>query len=227
MIVQKILPHDPVTCWIFFRTTLQWSSPQMKHIFICPVKLISKTLDIGQRKTLENYTRNRYIVKKLSCGCALSKVGLIGPYFFEDKREQTVTVNSEQYVVMLQDFFIAYLEEDEWNIPHVWFQLDGATAHTARVSMNVIRKTFAGRLISRNGDIPWQLRLSDLSPCIFFLWGYLHKFQSVPRQTTHYSRIKRVRTMWNCTDSCWQMWWETSTIFCKNALVLKDTINQK
>ena len=111
--------------------------------------------------------------QKVTVWCALSKVGIIGPDFFEDERGQTVTVNAERYVAILQDFFIPYLEENEWDIPHVWFQQDGATAHTARVSMNVISETFAGRVISRNGDIPWPPRSPDLSPCDFFLWGYL------------------------------------------------------
>jgi len=110
---------------------------------------------------------------KVTVWCAVSKFGIIGPYFFEDERGQTVTVTSERYVSMLQNFFIPYLEENEWDIPNVWFQQDGATAHTARISMNVIRETFAGRLISRNGDIPWPPRSPDLSPCDFYLWGYL------------------------------------------------------
>ena len=48
-------------------------------------------------------------------------------------------------------FFISYLEENEWDVSNVWFQQDGATA---RVSMNVVRETFAERLISKNGDNP-------------------------------------------------------------------------
>ena len=52
-------------------------------------------------------------------------------------------------------FFIPYLEENKWDIPRVWFQQNGYTAHTARVLLNVIRETLTGRLIARNGDIPW------------------------------------------------------------------------
>jgi hypothetical protein len=32
---------------------------------------------------------------------------------------------------------------------------------------------FAGRIISRFGDIPWPARSPDLTACDLFLWGYL------------------------------------------------------
>ena len=101
----------------------------------------------------------------------MSKFGVIGPYFFEDDRGMSVTVNAERYVAMLQEFFLPYMQENESDIQNVWFQQDGATAHTANVSMTVIREAFPGCLISRNGDIPWPPRSPDLSPSDFFLWG--------------------------------------------------------
>lgn len=55
----------------------------------------------------------------------------------------------------------------------IWFQQDGATTHTAKMSMDVIPSTIPGRLVSRNGDVPWPPRSPDLTPCDFFLWGYL------------------------------------------------------
>jgi len=64
----------------------------------------------------------------------------------------------------------------------VWFQQDGATAHTANDSMTIVRNTFPGHLISRFGDVPWPPRSPDLSTCDFFLGGgclksrvYAHK----------------------------------------------------
>jgi len=84
---------------------------------------------------------------------------------------RSVTVNSERYVAMIQEFFAPALEE--LNAGLVWFQQDGATAHTARKSMVVSRKMFPGRLISLRGDISWPARWPDLTPCDYFLWGYL------------------------------------------------------
>ena len=55
----------------------------------------------------------------------------------------------------------------------MWFQQDGATAHTARDTMQLLREHFPERLISLRGDHPWPARSPDLTPCDFFLWGYL------------------------------------------------------
>ena len=77
-------------------------------------------------------------------------------------------------------------------------QISLASIHTARVSMNVIRETLAGRLISRSYNIPWTPRLSDLSPAIFY---GVPEVQSKPRKTTHYTRIKRGHTTWKSSDS--------------------------
>ncbi|CAA9997506.1 unnamed protein product, partial [Nesidiocoris tenuis] len=56
---------------------------------------------------------------------------------------------------------------------NMWFQQDGATTHTARISLNFLRRIFPGRVISRHGDVPWPPRSPDLTPSDFFLWGYL------------------------------------------------------
>jgi len=53
------------------------------------------------------------------------------------------------------------------------FSRHGATAHTARASMAVVRQMFPGHVISRFGDVHWPPRSPDLSICDFFLWGYL------------------------------------------------------
>ena len=54
----------------------------------------------------------------------------------------------------------------------MWFQQDGATAHTANESMTIVRKMFSGHLISRFGDMPWPLALPIFQRVIFSL-GYM------------------------------------------------------
>ena len=110
---------------------------------------------------------------KVTVWCAMSASAIIGPYFFENHRGQTVTVNSERYAQMLTHFFRPELQNNEYFNRNTWFQQDGATAHTANVSMNAVRELFPEKNISRNGTIPWPPRSPDLSPCDFFLWGYL------------------------------------------------------
>ena len=43
----------------------------------------------------------------------------------------------------------------------------------AKASMEVLRETFQGCIISLCGDIHWPAHLPDLFPCNYFLWGYL------------------------------------------------------
>jgi hypothetical protein len=71
------------------------------------------------------------------------------------------------------------------DVSSVWFQQDGATAHTARASMSVLREMFPQHVISRVGDVPWPTCSPDLSGCDCFLWGYLKSriFISKPRAT--------------------------------------------
>ncbi|KAJ4439900.1 hypothetical protein ANN_08029 [Periplaneta americana] len=62
-----------------------------------------------------------------------------------------------------------------WNFPkQEWIlSADGATSHTARISMDAVNVLFPGRVISGNGDIAWPPRSPDLKACDFFLWGHL------------------------------------------------------
>lgn len=83
---------------------------------------------------------------------------------------------------MLQEFFFPRL--DELDLGDIWFQQDGATAHTSRASMAVLREHFPERLISIRGDLEWPARSPDLTPCDFFLWGFLKSRVYVNRPST-------------------------------------------
>ena len=105
--------------------------------------------------------------------CAISAQGNIGPYFFEGDDGVSVTVNAERYNHMLETFFLPEVRCHNWNTARVWFQQDGATAHTARLSMKTLCAAFPGRLLSQFGDIQWPSNSPDLTVADFFLWGYL------------------------------------------------------
>ncbi|GFV90833.1 uncharacterized protein TNCV_2324021 [Trichonephila clavipes] len=53
----------------------------------------------------------------------------------------------------------------------LWFQQDGATCHTARATIDLLKDTFGDRLISRFGPVIWPPRSCDLTPLDYFLWG--------------------------------------------------------
>lgn len=119
---------------------------------------------------------------KVTVWCGVGKFGIVGPYFFEENGN-TVTVTADRYVNMVKTFLKTELRRRRINLPDVYFQQDGATAHTARVSMAAVRQMFPNRVISRFGDLHWPPRSPDLSMCDFFLWGYLKSlvYETKPR----------------------------------------------
>jgi len=69
------------------------------------------------------------------------------------------------------------------NIGTLWFQQDGATAHTTVISIPALRRLFPQRVISRFCDVPWSPLSPDLTAPDFFLWGYLKSKVNITRPT--------------------------------------------
>jgi len=90
-----------------------------------------------------------------------------GPYFFENVKGCTVTVNAEQFTVILETFLCRKLHPCQQDL--LWFQHDGANAHTAEISLQVLRTVFPGKLISNFGDITWPTRSPDHAVPDYFL----------------------------------------------------------
>jgi len=109
---------------------------------------------------------------KVSVWWGISKVGIVGPYFFEEEGA-TVTVTSEHYAEMLRNFLRPQFQNLRVNMEEMWFQQDGATAHMARASMTVVQQMFPQHVVSHFVDVPWPPHSPDLSACDFFLWSYL------------------------------------------------------
>ncbi|GFU79293.1 uncharacterized protein TNCV_2138161 [Trichonephila clavipes] len=72
---------------------------------------------------------------------------------------------------MITNFFIPELNNHD--VQELWFQQDGATCHTARATINLLKDTFGDHLISRFGPVNGPPRCSDLTPLDYFLWGYV------------------------------------------------------
>ena len=108
---------------------------------------------------------------RVTVWCGFAETSKIGPFFFQTANGQAVTVNGERYGEMLKGYFIPAV--DNMDLVNPFFQQDGATCHTTRENMSVLRSRFPGHVISRFGDIEWPARSPDLSQLDFFLWGYL------------------------------------------------------
>ncbi|GFY30986.1 uncharacterized protein TNCV_1629591 [Trichonephila clavipes] len=77
----------------------------------------------------------------------------------------------------------------------LWFQQDGATCHTARATIGLLKDTFSDRLISRFGPVNWPPRSCDLTPLDYFLWGYVKSvvYADKPQTLDHLEdNIRRV-----------------------------------
>ncbi|GFX02485.1 putative transposable element [Trichonephila clavipes] len=91
--------------------------------------------------------------------------------FFKNDEGHNATVNSDRYRAMITNFFI--LELNNHGVQELWFQQDGATCHTARATIDLLKDTLGDRLISRLGPVNWPPRSCDLTPLDYFLWGYV------------------------------------------------------
>lgn len=109
--------------------------------------------------------------EKTTVWCGLWAGGIIGPYFFKNEEGRNVTVNGARYRAMITDYLLPEIEAR--NLNDIWFQQDGATCHTARATMALLREHFDEQLISRFGPVNWPPRSCDITPLDYFLWGYV------------------------------------------------------
>ena len=61
----------------------------------------------------------------------------------------------------------------ELDLHDMWFQQNGATCHTALVTMDLLRGEFGEHFISSSRPVNWPLRLCDLTPLDYFLCGHV------------------------------------------------------
>ncbi|GFT94949.1 putative transposable element [Trichonephila clavipes] len=93
---------------------------------------------------------------------------------------------------MITNFFIPELNNRD--VQELWFQQHGATCHTARATIDLLKDTFGDRLISRFGPVNWPPRSCDLTPLDYFLWGYVKSlvYADKPQTLDHLEDIRRV-----------------------------------
>jgi hypothetical protein len=106
-----------------------------------------------------NFTKTSLHPQKIGVCCAISRLQIIGPLFFE------TSINAEAYQELIQPL-IALLKVDE---RYCWFQQDSATAHTAACTMVILHEFFGENIISKGLLSP---RSPDITSPDFFLWSY-------------------------------------------------------
>jgi len=121
--------------------------------------------------------------QKIGVWCAMSGTRIIGPIFLNR------TVNTEVYMNIFEEFCAQLTEEERKSF---FFQQDGATCHTSRVSLRRVHDVFSEeRTVSKT---LWPPRSPDLTTCDYFLWGHLestayesnpHTIQELKDNTSH------------------------------------------
>lgn len=105
--------------------------------------------------------------------------------FFEEivgDEEQTVTVNTNRYLNVLQIYVIPRLQM-RGILDEVTFMQDGAPPHIGKAVRDFLTTTFHDRVISRYMPHAWPPRSPDLTPLDFWFWGHIKSL--VYRQKSH------------------------------------------
>ncbi|GFX83151.1 uncharacterized protein TNCV_4987451 [Trichonephila clavipes] len=134
-------------------------------------------------------SKHRYIQKNCLFGALY---GLVESFFKNDEGHN-VTVNGDRYRATITNFFIPELNNHD--VQELWFQQDGATCHTARATIDLLKDTFGDRIISRFGPVNWPPRSCDLTPLDYFMWGYVKSlaYADKPQTLDHLEdNIRRV-----------------------------------
>ena len=122
----------------------------------------------------EGHPENHFVNYKQGAGQLMVWVGLMkngaifGPHFIEGRLDSREYLRIVRYNVIQREF-----NEQGIDRQRIWWQQDGAPAHTSNQCMQYLMGQLPGKVISKRGDIMWPPRSPDLAICDFFLWGYL------------------------------------------------------
>ena len=114
--------------------------------------------------------------EKVTVWAALCGNGeILGPHFFD------ANVNGEIYVNMIDAQVVPEMDliydrdifGDVRYGENIWWFQDGAPCHQRRIVTDRIEELFGNQVVALNHGIEWPPRSPDLTPCDFFLWGYL------------------------------------------------------
>lgn len=123
----------------------------MIHTFPSKVSLIVKIFFTGQPVFQNKGIKKYYTNPKFTIWCPIWKI--IQQFFFEN--DVTVTVPSERYINMIQNFVVLQLQVEVVDRLDVGFQQDGVTDHIASISMDTLKRLLPEKVIRSSGDKLW------------------------------------------------------------------------
>lgn len=131
--------------------------------------------------------KNQYS-EKVNVWCGILNEQIVGPFFLDN-------LNAENFLNFLQnDLHDFFMEMPLAQRQNVYFQLDGAPAHNSLIVRNFLNANFPMKWIGRNSPLePWPPRSPDITPCDFFLWGYLKNKVYTTRPRNRQELCLRIR----------------------------------
>lgn len=122
---------------------------------------------------------------KVNVFCAISREAVYGPFFFTE-----TTVTGMIYLDMLQLWLMPQLLNNDFI-----FQQDGCPAHYHNEVRQYLNTELPRRWIGRASEedqhiMLWPPRSPDLTPCDFFLWGYVKEKVFVPPMPHDIAELK-------------------------------------
>ena len=152
-------------------------------------ELTAITTDTGHHKTQVGSPSNRCIHHvRTTAWAAIGRHNIYGPFFFDE------SVNSDRYLVMLRDKFWPALQRS-YKEEEALFMQDGAPPHWAIQVRRWLDEHFPQRWMGRGSpNMPWSPRSPDLSPCDFFMWGFIKSRVYTTRPTDIPDLKLRVQT---------------------------------
>ena len=145
--------------------TKKKSSFQLKPILI--LAGMQTIVAFGTQKTRMHTLKSRHIQNESLFGTDFSQEAFFGPFFFENRQREAVTVNGDRYRAMLNKFLFTRIEAED--IGNIWLQQDGATCHTVEATHDGLHPVFEDRIISRRADVVRPPRSCDLTALHYYL----------------------------------------------------------
>ena len=111
--------------------------------------------------------------EKVSVWCGLCGNGaLIGPVFFNGN------LDGDAYLHMIDEEIVPRLEREyqrdaDGAFHRLWWIQDGAPAHRRLIVRERLQRLFQDKIVAMNHPVEWPPRSPDLTPCDYFLWGFL------------------------------------------------------
>jgi hypothetical protein len=126
---------------------------------------------------------------RVTVWAAIGCQGVVGPIFFEEN------VNGANYLQLLQEKFLPTIRQ--WpSFGSLVFMQDGAPPHWSVAVRNFLSANFFNRWMGRGSqNLPWPPYSPDLTPCDFFLWGWV-KSRVYAHPVTNLEELRgRIRTV--------------------------------